>query len=251
MRFASLGSGSRGNATLVSSGRALILVDCGFSAIEARRRMALLGVDPGRIDAILVTHEHGDHVRGVGPLARRYGIPLWSSQGTALAAGLADLDEAHCFPGQDGCLRIGDIEVSPYPVPHDAREPTQFVFSRGGRSLGLLTDAGHVTAHILERLRACQALILEFNHDPGMLRDGPYPPRLQARVGGAYGHLANPQATALLARLDRDHCRRLAAAHLSAKNNHPERVREAIDGVWPGHRPVIWGQDGPSDWIEL
>ncbi len=251
MRFASLGSGSRGNATLVATDRTLILVDCGFSAAEAGRRLARLGVAPERIDAILVTHEHGDHVRGVATLARRYGLPVWSSRGTAALAGLDGLEQGHCFPSLGGGLRIGDLDVSPFPVPHDAREPTQFLFARGDRRLGLLTDSGHVTPHILERLRACHALVLEFNHDPDMLREGPYPPSLQARVGGPYGHLANPQAVALLRRLDPHRCRCLAAAHLSAKNNHHERVREAIYGVWPRHDPVLWEQDRPSVWCEV
>lgn len=233
MRFASLGSGSRGNATLVEQGATCVMVDCGFSCAEVEKRLARLGRAPADISAILVTHEHSDHIGGVGRLARKYDIPVWSTPGTLAAARDADIASPNLF----NCHRpfaVGELEVLPFPVPHDAREPCQFVFDDGAARLGVLTDIGSLTPHVLRSLDGVDALILEFNHDTAMLADGPYPPRLKQRVGGDFGHLNNAQAADLLERLDRSRLRRLVAAHLSEKNNHPDRVRETLDATLAG-----------------
>ncbi len=253
MRFACLGSGSRGNATLVEGGGVRILVDCGLPARELGRRLAPLGVEPETLDAILVTHEHGDHVRGVGPVARRFGLPIWMTPGTYRGLDCGDVPELRLFHGHGEKFRVGDLEVLPYPIPHDAREPCQFVFRHGGVQLGLLTDAGNITPHIAESLDGCQGLLLECNHDPGMLRSGPYPPSLQARVGGAFGHLSNSQAANLLRLLDLDPIEHLVAGHLSEKNNTPLLVRESLLDVAPAmaSRLSVARQDIVTGWLEL
>lgn len=253
MRFACLGSGSRGNATLVEAGGTRLLVDCGFSAQALVTRLAELDVTPDSLDAVLVTHEHGDHIRGVPVLTRRFGLPVWMTSGTCSAAGCRELDGLRIFTCHDGGFSIGDFRVEPYAVPHDAREPSQFVFRSGDLSLGLLTDIGNITAHVRERLEEVDALILECNHDPAMLASGPYPPSLQRRVGGDYGHLSNKQAAELLGQLDQGRLRHLLAAHISEKNNHADKAREALLGAAPSVEPRlrIAAQDRGSGWLDL
>lgn len=229
MRFASLGSGSRGNGTLVEAGATCVLVDCGFSVAEAARRLQRLGREPDTLAGILVTHEHGDHISGVGRLARRYGIPVWMTAGT-LAAYRDERAGVEVFNGHEA-FAIGDLEVHPFPVPHDAREPCQFVFGDGARRVGVLTDTGAPTDHILRCLDGCDALLIECNHDADMLANGHYPPALKARVGGRFGHLSNAQAAELMGRLDSRRLQHVAAAHLSDKNNTAERARNALAGA--------------------
>jgi phosphoribosyl 1,2-cyclic phosphodiesterase len=252
-RFASLGSGSRGNATLVQGGDTIVLIDCGFPFKEVRRRCGDLGVDPERIDAIFVTHEHGDHMRGVGAVARGLQRPVWMSHGTWHAADFGALPELNLFCSHDGPLRMGELEVQPVPVPHDAREPAQFVIRWRERSLGLLTDLGSHTPHVLECYRELDALLLECNHDTRMLAEGPYPPALQARVGGAYGHLNNGQAAAILAAIEHARLQYLVAAHLSEKNNTPAlaagRLCEAVPSI--ESRLSLLLQDQASGWLEI
>lgn len=230
MQFASLGSGSRGNATLVEAGTTLLMLDCGFSCRETERRMARLGRTPDQLSALLVTHEHGDHVRGIAPLARRYGLPVWLTYGSWQMLRDRDLPEVHHFAAHEG-LALGDLQVQPFTVPHDAREPCQFVFSDGARRLGVLTDTGRMTPHIVEQLDRCDALLLECNHDTGMLADGPYSEPLKRRVGGPLGHLSNAQAAGLLAQLDQSRLQHVVAAHLSEQNNCTGLARAALAGA--------------------
>lgn len=252
MRFASLGSGSRGNATLVERGDTLLMVDCGFSCAEAERRLQRLGRSAAQLSAILVTHEHADHIGGVARLARRHRIPVWMTAGTAAMQRDGELPEQHGFNGHES-FAIGELEIHPFPVPHDAREPCQFVFSDGAQRLGILTDAGSVTEHMVRSLDGCDALLLECNHDPHMLAMGPYSPHLKARVGGRLGHLSNPQAAALLVRLDSRRLQHLVAAHLSDKNNTPELARQALQAVTGGGDDglVIADQAEGFGWREL
>jgi phosphoribosyl 1,2-cyclic phosphodiesterase len=232
MRFASLGSGSEGNALLVAVGRTQVLMDCGFGLQDTLMRLARLEVTPEQLSGIVVTHEHGDHISGVARLARRFDLPVWLTHGTLRSqakafAGIADIREidAHL------AFAIGDVEVIPYPVPHDAAEPVQFVFSDGERRLGVLTDTGHGTAHIEKMLGGCDALVLECNHDAGMLMNGDYPYSLKQRVGGRFGHLNNQEAAGILARLDVSKLKHLIAAHLSRKNNTQELAVRALSGA--------------------
>lgn len=227
IRFASLGSGSKGNALLVESGRTRVLVDCGFGPRETAARLERLGVAPDSVTAVLVTHEHADHVGGAAACAARYGWTLHASHGTAGAARqLADM-AVRRFDSHTA-FAIGDLEIHPFPVPHDAREPTQFVFSDGAARLGVLTDAGAVTPHIVAMLAGCAALVIECNHDAGMLARGRYPPQLKRRIVGGFGHLENGAAADLLRAIDAEGLRHVVAAHLSEENNTPELARAAL-----------------------
>ena len=253
MQFASLGSGSRGNATLIRAGATCLLVDCGFSLREFEERCGELGVEPGEIDAVLVTHEHGDHVRGVGALARRYRMAVWMTHGTFRNARCGEIPDLRLFGIHTPPFVVGDVEVTPYAVPHDAREPSQFTFRHRQRSFGMLTDAGSITPHMIEVLDGVDALLLECNHDPRMLSNGPYPPRLQARVGGSYGHLSNAQAAELLGGIDERRLQHLVLAHLSEKNNHPELAEAAVVDACPqlDGRLAILRQQHCSGWFEI
>ncbi|MCG2633625.1 MAG: MBL fold metallo-hydrolase [Gammaproteobacteria bacterium] len=232
MRFASIGSGSRGNGTLVEHDGTLILLDCGFSAAETRRRFSRLGLALEELDAILVTHEHGDHVSGVGVVARAAGVPVWMTPGThhKVSATMGAVPDLQLFNSHEP-FQIDGLEIHPFPVPHDAREPVQFRLEEGARSLGVLTDCGHGTAMIRQMLSGCDALLLEANHDITMLREGAYPPALQERVGGRYGHLANGESMAILRGLEAGSLQHLVAAHLSEQNNDPDIVRAGFAEV--------------------
>lgn len=227
MRFASLGSGSRGNATLVQHNGTCVLIDCGFSAKETEARLAKLAFSAEDIDAVLVTHEHSDHISGVGVLARKYRLPVWATDGTLSADRLGENVTTNRICSHTA-FAIGDIEVQPFPVPHDAREPSQFVFSNGDKRLGLLTDVGSRTPHLEAQLSGCDALILECNHDPELLANGEYPPSLQRRVGGDHGHLNNGQAADILQRIDCTKLTQIVAAHLSEKHNTPALAQTAL-----------------------
>lgn len=232
MRFASLGSGSGGNALVVEAGETRLLLDCGFGLREAVRRLARLGLSPESLSGILVTHEHSDHADGAVKLARRHGLPLWLTHGTlnALSPRLEMPAVIHVIDSH-AKLGIGDLEVEPYPVPHDAREPVQFVFGDGVRRLGVLTDVGCVTPYIAVTLEHCDALVLECNHDPEMLRIGPYPYPLKKRVAGKFGHLSNEEAAALLGKIGHGKLQHVVAAHISQHNNTPSLAVAALAGV--------------------
>ncbi len=227
LRFASLGSGSRGNACVIESGSTRVLLDCGFSVSEIDRRLARLGLGGGDLDAILVTHEHSDHLAGAARLSRRYCLPVWLTAGTLAASRDDGYHQVEVFHAHD-VFEVGDLQLHPFPVPHDAREPAQFVFSDGDRRFGQLTDTGSITPHIERMLAGLDALVLECNYEPELLRSGPYPPSLKARVGGDYGHLGNDQAAALLSRLDTTRLNWLIGAHVSEKNNTPAHARMAL-----------------------
>ncbi len=229
MRFASLGSGSEGNGLVVEAGRSRVLLDCGFSITETVRRLQRLGLQPDGLDALLVTHEHDDHVGGVARFARKFGIPVYLSHGThaASANGSAVFSEVVIIDSHTP-FAVGDIEMFPYPVPHDAREPTQFVFSDGKSRLGVLTDAGSSTPHIEAMLSGLDALVIECNHDRDMLAGSAYPERLKARIGGRLGHLDNGQASQIVAGIDTQRLQHVIAAHLSQKNNHPDLAAGAL-----------------------
>jgi phosphoribosyl 1,2-cyclic phosphodiesterase len=257
VRFASLGSGSEGNALVVeaSSGTTTtrVLLDCGFSAKEVERRLGRLHLCIDDLDAILITHEHSDHVGSALTLARRASLPIYTSWGTARAVGADDADvDLHVLWG-DETARIGDLEVLPYTVPHDAREPLQFVFMDGLRRLGVLTDVGTSTPHISAVLSGCDALVLESNHDVAMLAASRYPKSLKARIGGNHGHLSNDAAAGILASLDRSRLRHLVAAHLSQQNNLPELARQAFASVLgtDGSDVLVASQDAGFDWLSL
>lgn len=254
MRFACLGSGSRGNGLVVEVGKTRLLLDCGFTLKETVLRLLRLGIEPDMISGILVTHEHDDHISGVARFARKYGTPIWLTYGT-----LRSVEKAFAgWPGIkviDGYKRfaIGDIEVEPYPVPHDAQEPAQFVFSNGAKRLGVLTDTGCSTSHIEATLSNCHGLVLECNHDAELLANSDYPWRLKQRIGGRFGHLENTDSANLLASLDCGRLQHIIAAHLSQKNNTPLLARTVLSGAlncaldWVG----VAEQDHGFGWRQL
>lgn len=257
MKFASLGSGSEGNALLISAesgaSRTTIMLDCGFAVRETERRLQRLGMMPSDINAIIVTHEHQDHVGGVFKFARRHKVPVWLSYGTyqAVASRCEGVQLQFCRDGEH--IPVGDLYFSPYTVPHDAREPVQYVLGDGQSRLGVLTDAGHGTPHMLEALGKCDALLLECNHDGVMLAQSDYPLSLKRRIGGAYGHLSNEASAAILGALDRSRLKTLVAAHLSRQNNSPALVLAALSSV-PGSAEFdirVAGQDEGFGWIEV
>lgn len=232
MRFACLGSGSGGNAWLVASGSTVLMVDCGFGLRETVHRLGRLDVEVGEIDGVLLTHEHADHVRGAARVAARAGCPVWLTHGClAMLEAQGEAPERVELLDSDADVGIGDLAVRTFPVPHDAREPVQYVLSDGRARLGMLTDAGHVTEHMVARLDGCDALVLECNHDIDLLRGGGYPASLKARILGRYGHLDNEAAAGLLGRLERARLRHVVAAHLSAENNTPSLARSALARV--------------------
>lgn len=232
MRFASLGSGSEGNALLVEAGQTRVLMDCGFGLQDSISRLMRLDVSPGQLSGIIVTHEHGDHLGGVARLARKFGLPVWLTHGTLRSQPSTFADAIHIHEiGPHQAFAIGDLEIHPYPVPHDATEPVQFVFSDGARRLGVLTDTGASTPHIEATLNGCDALVLECNHDSDMLMNGDYPHSLKQRVSGRLGHLNNQDAAAVLNRLDKGNLQHLIAAHLSRKNNTPALAVRALCGA--------------------
>lgn len=252
MRFSSLGSGSAGNSLVVEVKNTKVMLDCGFSIKETVARLARLQLAPSDLAGIVITHEHDDHAGGAFKLAAKYNIPVWMTYGT-LKMVTRYMPSQHDLQlnviDSHQIFSIDDIQVQPYPVPHDAREPMQCVFSDGNHRLGVLTDVGRSTPHIEERLSGCHALVLECNHDAAMLQSGPYSWTLKQRVGGDLGHLDNEDSADLLSKLDNSQLQHLVAAHLSAKNNTALLARAALAKVlgcepeWIGVADQLLGFD--------
>ena len=232
LRFKNLGSGSSGNATVVEShcgGRVTrLLVDCGLGLKHLDQRLAQAGLLARQLDAVFITHEHGDHVGCVTQLVRRESIPVWMSHGTHSAMGAPEL-QGLLRVAQDGqSIGLNDLEIQPFTVPHDAREPLQLSCTDGDRRLGILTDLGHATPHVALNLAGCHALLLECNHDPELLAASRYPAFLKQRVGGRFGHLANAASAGLARELHHAGLTHLVAAHLSLQNYRPELAVSAL-----------------------
>ena len=239
LRFASLGSGSSGNALVVECDGTRVMMDCGFAASEAKERLGRAGLSPRDLAGIVVTHEHDDHMGGVARFAKRHAIPVYLTRGTAqwlpedFPAVLVRIIDSNAP------FAVGGMQVEPFTVPHDAREPVQYVFGDGDRRLGVVTDLGCITQHVVEKLSFCTALVIECNHDLDMLMEGPYPVSLKQRVAGRFGHLDNRSARHLVEAVDRTRLRHLIAAHLSKQNNKPDLAKEALaEGASCGREEV-------------
>jgi phosphoribosyl 1,2-cyclic phosphodiesterase len=246
--FASLGSGSRGNGTLVEIGGELILVDCGFTLKQTEHRMARLGVRPGDLSAVLVTHEHSDHINGVAALAHRYALPVFASFGTfkAVRWGLRGnvIDSHRPF-------HIGAVTVSPVIVPHDAREPTQFCFEHDGVKLGVVSDLGHATPFVCEQFSGCDGLLMESNYDPAMLLGGNYPQSVKRRIAGNLGHLSNEQASSFLAEVAHPDLQ-VVIGHVSEQNNHAEILEAAFEPLRERVSGLTFAtQSDGADWTTI
>ena len=231
LRFKSLGSGSTGNATLVESAGLVpfrLLVDCGLGIRQLQLRLGQAGLQLQDIDAIFITHEHSDHVGCAVSLSLRHNVPVWMSRGTHAAIGSPDFSGRLHFARDGAAIDLGGLEVTPFSVPHDALEPLQLTCTDGAARLGILTDLGHATTHVLQQLRGCNALLLECNHDTDMLAQSSYPDFLKRRVGGQYGHLSNTAAADIIYSVMSPRLRHVVAAHLSVQNNRADLVQALL-----------------------
>lgn len=275
LRYKNLSSGSTGNATLVEATGGVVantsrlLVDCGLGLQRLMAALDLAGVRPSHINAIFITHEHGDHLGCVVQFASRYSIPVWASSGTHAALKDMRLRQKARLPeqtklapdfddlvriAQDTCpVELGELQFNPFTVPHDAREPLQLSCTDGHSKLGILTDLGHGSRHVLEQLAHCHALLLECNHDTKMLANSSYPPFLKSRVGGDFGHLSNTAAAEILAVLQHDGLRHVAAAHLSQQNNKAELAQNSLSSVLgcPPDEVMIAQPDVGTPWLTV
>jgi phosphoribosyl 1,2-cyclic phosphodiesterase len=257
MRFSVLASGSGGNACYVETARARILVDAGLSCREVIRRLESLGVNPRDLDALVITHEHADHIQGAGPLARRFDLPVFINNST-LRRGRRTLGSiprpVPICTGQT--VTLHDLFIETFTKCHDAADPMGLVLSSDGVRLGLITDLGRSTAVVEDRLKGCRALIVEFNHDEKMLEEGAYPLELKRRIRGPDGHLSNRQAAGLVKAVAHRDLGMLVLAHLSEANNLPQEalraVKEVLKSCGNEHTEVvISSQHRPGPMVEL
>jgi phosphoribosyl 1,2-cyclic phosphodiesterase len=246
--FASLGSGSRGNGTLVDIGGELILVDCGFTLKQAEARCRRLDVRPGDLSAILVTHEHSDHIGGVAALSHKYAIPVYASFGTLKAARHEIIG---CPINSHNVFNVGEVAVVPVVVPHDAREPTQFVFQHRQTRVGVISDLGQITPFVAEQYQGCCGLMMESNHDRAMLNSGRYPESVKRRIGGDLGHLSNEQAAGFLD-LVKHRTQRVVVGHVSEQNNHPDLLEQTFARFRAEVAELTFATQGSgAGWVEI
>ncbi len=257
LRFKNLGSGSAGNATVIEAGSGLntrrLLVDCGLRINDLLLRMAAVGLEPAGINAVFVTHEHSDHIGSARQFSKRFNTPVWMSLGTFEAIGQPDFAGRYCQARDGAAIDLGELQVTPFTVPHDAREPLQLTCTDGASRLGILTDIGHATPHVLENLTGCSALLLECNHDSEMLANGRYPHFLKQRVGGRYGHLCNSDSADIARAVNHSGLKHVVAAHLSRQNNRPDLAQAALAAAlgWEQSQVGIADQFTGCDWVTV
>jgi len=250
-----LGSGSSGNAAYLESGGTRILLEAGFSCRDLEARLTALGVDPARIDGILLSHEHGDHARGARLFARKFGTPVAASRGTLRAAGFR-AGSPGLLPFESGdMVSLGSLRIATAPIPHDAVDPVAFRIDTPEGRVGFALDLGHAREEVRGLLVGCEVLILESNHDPEMLEQGPYPKELKERLRGPSGHLSNRQAAELLSAVAGPRTRALLLAHLSRTNNRADLALTAALSALDGHsariQVMVTDQDQLGGWIEV
>ncbi len=257
MRFCNLGSGSGGNASLIEASQGItstqVLVDCGFSLRELNRRLHRAGSSPEHLSAIFITHEHGDHVGCALSLSARYRIPIWTSRGTWRAIGKPDFDPKLLHWARAGeAIELGDVQLRPFAVPHDAQEPLHLRCTDGAAHLGLITDLGHVCESVVQALQGCNSLLLEFNHDEDLLRASNYPASLKRRILGSHGHLSNETGADLLRRCLHPGLRHVLAGHLSERNNRPELAAAALAQALniSSHEALLCHQQAGHPWLD-
>ena len=259
MDILSLRSGSRGNASLVSSGNTKLLVDCGVSGKSVTSALADVDVYPEDISAIAVTHEHIDHIAGIGVMMRRYHIPVWANAATWTAmesqVGKIDKSLVNIFDN-DSSFEIGEIGVKPFSIPHDAADPVGYSFMCGDEKVAVATDIGELKKDLFEAIRGSKTVLLESNHDVNMLEIGKYPPQLKRRIRGKLGHLSNDDAGRAAEFLVRLGTERIILGHLSEENNYPELARQTVicvlndAGIKCG-RDVLLGVALPQQTVSL
>lgn len=252
IRVAALGSGSSGNALVIAAGNTTLLLDCGFTMKETIARLQHLNLTPGDLDAVLLSHEHGDHVKGVGPLSRKFALPVWCTHGTYQQARDNRFHAVRVFHAHE-VFAIGDVEIDPFPTPHDAAESCQFVFEYERARFATVTDLGISTAHVTQKLADINGLLVECNYDNDMLANGPYPPSLQARIRSNYGHLGNEQAGELLQSIDHAELHCILLGHLSEQNNSESTALKTVERYIADRqeRLHVLGQHQCSGWFSV
>jgi len=252
LRISALGSGSKGNSTLVQDGSITLMIDCGFGLKETIRRLGELEISPEQIDAILVTHEHQDHISGVESLAAKFDLKVFMTAGTAHVWKFRGRVTPEFIRSGDPFL-IKGMEILPVAVPHDAREPVQFVITYLHHKVGILTDLGSLTKHIYEAYKDCQTLLVEANHDLKMLQNGSYPVSLKRRVSGDWGHLNNTQTARFLSQVDlHGKLKQVIIGHISEQNNRIERVKDELQCHFNAVDKITFAtQEQPLNWIDL
>lgn len=252
LQVASLGSGSAGNALLVRSENTLLLLDCGFTLKETTARMQRLGLSPANLDGILISHEHGDHIRGVGPLSRKFAKPVWLTHGTYNALRDNRFTHSNLISAHQS-FSIGDMHIDPFPTPHDAAESCQYVFSYKDTKFACLTDLGTCTPHVEEKLAGVAGILVESNYDEDMLSNGPYPVSLQARIRSDFGHLGNVQAGELIKRIDHAGMQTILLGHLSEQNNSDDAAASTMQKYLPAEdqRVTVLQQHSCSAWFDI
>ena len=256
MEFTSLGSGSGGNCTVIRAGNTTLLIDCGFSRKALTDRLSQRRLDIDDLDAILVTHEHGDHLKGVPVVVRAHQIPVYASRGTidAMRHRVTKFESVEEFIHEvepDEPFRVKDMLVYPIDVPHDVREPIQFVCRYNGVGVGVLTDCGSYTEQMVAHYSGCNGLLLETNHDSQMLATGPYPDRLKRRVGGDLGHLNNRQSREFAQRIHHLNLQQLVLGHISQHNNERSLIEREFDDFPSGTSVTFASQSAGTDWLSV
>lgn len=249
-----LASGSKGNAIYISDGLTSILVDAGLSGIEIERRLQSKGLCPEDLDAIIVSHEHNDHIQGVGILSRRFDLPVYINRKTIKAASSYIGNVQNIVNFETGsAFAINNLKIHPFSISHDAEDPAGFTICLNNTKIGIATDLGIATAMVKEHLKGCNLLILEANHDPDMLQNGPYPWPLKQRIKDRTGHLSNEESKNLLHEVQHDGLKHIILAHMSETNNTPEKALNVVGQALTHSRTLITvaSQDVSGDLIRI